>query len=61
LFAVRSCITKSAISGELAGKEARHSAEMNRRRGLSLTVENDWKSDSVVAATRADFADDIVS
>ena len=29
LFVVRSCITKSAISGELEGKEARHSAEMN--------------------------------
>ena len=49
LFAVKSCITKSAICSELAGREARHSVEMYWRRGLSTTAENDWKSVSVVA------------
>ena len=54
-------MTKSAISSELAGKEARHSVEMNWRRGLSTTAENDWKSVSVVAETwaAAGFADDM--
>ena len=52
-------MTKSAISSELAGKEARHSVEMNWRRGLSTTAENDWKSVSVVTETWAGFADDM--
>ena len=59
LFAVKSWMTKSAISSELAGKEARHSVEMNWRRGLSTTAENDWKSVSVVAEIWAGFADDM--
>ncbi len=50
---------KSAISSELAGKEARHSVEMNWRTGLRTTAENDWKSVSVVAATWAGFANDM--
>ncbi len=52
-------MTKSVISSELAGKEARHSVEINWRRGLSTTAENDWKSVSVVAETWAGFADDM--
>ena len=52
-------MTKSAISSELAGKEARHSVEINWRRGLSTTAENDWKSVSVVAATWAGMVDDM--
>ncbi len=52
-------MTKSAISSALAGKEARHSVEINWRRGLSTTAENDWKSVSVVGATWAGFADDL--
>ena len=52
-------MTKSAICSEQAGKEARHSVEMNWRRGLSTTAENDWKSVSVVAATWAGVADDM--
>jgi hypothetical protein len=52
-------MTKSAISSELAGKEARHSVEMNWRRGLSTTGENDRKSVSVVAATWAGMVDDM--
>ncbi len=59
LFSVKSWMTKSAISSELAGREARHSVEMNWRRGLSTTAEKDWKSVSVVAEIWAGFADDM--
>ncbi len=52
-------MTKSAISSELAGKEARHSVEMNWRRGLSTTAENDWKSVSVVVEPWAGMVDDM--
>ena len=59
LFAVKSWMTKSAICSELAGREARHSVEMNWRRGLRTTAENGWKSVSVVVATWVSFADDM--
>ena len=52
-------MTKSAISSELAGKEARHSVEINWRRGLSTTAENDWKSVSVVVEPWAGMVDDM--
>ncbi len=56
LFAVKSCMTKSAMS-----RAARHSDEMNSRRDLSTTAEIDRKSVSAVAATWAGFADDMDS
>ena len=52
-------MTKSAMFRALAGRAARHSVEMNWKRGLSTTVENDWKSVSVVAAAWTGFADDM--
>jgi hypothetical protein len=51
---MRSFITKSTIDESVGGMEATHSVAMNRRRGLSDKVANEFNAASVEAV-----ADDI--